>query len=198
MAYSDGGYTIIQQMIIDVSGQPFEEYMRDSVFSTLGMVSSTFEQLPPGQWDLAAHGYGYAMPDGKAFPHDEVPWKWNNYPEKAAAGLWTTAGDLALYIMDIQNTYAGRSSKVVTKDMVDKMLTLVPGEKYMGMGLVLIKSGEPNAEFRFSGTNCGFQCGSFGTVNTGQGCVIMYNDRQGEMFPDDIKQFIAQEYAWPK
>ena len=198
MAYSGGGYTIIQQMIIDVSGQPFEEYMRDSVFSTLGMVSSTFEQLPPGQWDLAAHGYGYAMPDGKSFQHDEMPWKWNNYPEKAAAGLWTTAGDLALYIMDIQNTYAGRSSKVVTKDMVDKMLTLVPGEKYMGMGLVLIKSGEPNAEFRFSGTNCGFQCGSFGTVNTGQGCVIMYNDRQGEMFPEDIKQFIAQEYAWPK
>jgi len=26
----------------------------------------------------------------------------------------------------------------------------------------------------------------------------MYNDRQGEMFPEDIKQFIAQEYAWPK
>jgi len=198
MAYSGGGYTVIQQMIIDVSGQPFEEYMRDSVFNTLGMANSTFEQLPPGQWELAAHGYGYAKPDGKSFQHDEIPWKWNNYPEKAAAGLWTTAGDLALYIMDIQNTYAGRSSKVVTKDMVDKMLTLVPGEKYMGMGLVLIKPGEPNAEFRFSGTNCGFQCGSFGTVNTGQGCVIMYNDRQGEMFPEDIKQFIAQEYAWPK
>ncbi len=199
-SYSGGGYAIIQQLVIDVSGQPFEEYMRDFVFSKLGMVSSTFEQLPPGKWDLAAHGYGYAMPDGKSFPHGEMPWKWNNYPEMAAAGLWTTAGDLALFVMDIQNTYAGRSSKVVTKDMVDKMLTLVPGSQWktMGLGLVLDKPGEPNAEFRFSGTNAGFQCGSFGTVRTGQGCVIMYNDRQGEMFPYQIMQFIAKEYAWPK
>jgi len=66
------------------------------------------------------------------------------------------------------------------------------------LGLVLDKPGEPNAEFRFSGTNAGFQCGSFGTVRTGQGCVIMYNDRQGEMFPYQIMQFIAKEYAWPK
>ena len=196
--YSGGGYTILQQLIIDVCGQSFETYMRDSVYNPLGMASSTFEQLPPAQWDFAAHGYGYAMPNGKSFPHGEMPWHWNNYPEKAAAGLWTTAGDLALFIMDIQNTYGGRSSKVITKDMVEKMLTLVPGEKYVSMGLVLMKTGEPNAEFRFSGTNCGFQCGSFGTVNTGQGCVIMYNDRQGEMFPEEIKQSIAKEYAWPK
>jgi hypothetical protein len=63
---------------------------------------------------------------------------------------------------------------------------------------VLWKPAEANAEFRFSGTNCGFQCGSFGTVRTGQGCVIMYNDRVGEMFPEEIKQLIAKEYAWPK
>ena len=200
-AYSGGGYTIIQQLLIDVSGQPFEQYMKESIFNKLGMASSTFEQpLPSNKWDLAAHGYGYAMPGGKTFERQEMPWKWNNYPEMAAAGLWTTAGDLALYIIDIQDTYAGRSSKVITKDMVDQMLAPVPGCKWpLGLGgLVLWKPGEANAEFRFSGTNCGFQCGSFGTVRTGQGCVIMYNDRVGEMFPEEIKMLIAKEYAWPK
>lgn len=199
-AYSGGGYTILQQWMIDVSGKPYEDFMRENIFAKLGMVSSSFAQpLPPAKWDLAAHGYGYAMPDGKSFPRDAMPWQWNNYPEMAAAGLWTTAGDLALFVIDVQDTYAGRSRKVISKDMVDKMLTPVPGNQWkMGLGLVLEKPGEPNAQFRFSGTNCGFQCGSFGTVNTGQGCVIMYNDRAGEMFPEEIKNFIAQKYAWPK
>jgi CubicO group peptidase (beta-lactamase class C family) len=199
-AYSGGGYTILQQWVIDVSGQPFEEYMKDNVFKKLGMVDSTFEcPLPQSKWDVAAHGYGYAMPDGKSFPHAEMPWKWNNYPEMAAAGLWTTAGDLALFVIDIQDTYAGLSSKVFTKDMAEKMLTPVPGNKWkLGLGTVLRRPGEPSAEFLFSGTNCGFQCGSFGTVNTKQGCVIMYNKRAGEAFPEEIRDFIAKEYAWPK
>jgi CubicO group peptidase (beta-lactamase class C family) len=196
--YSGGGFTIIQQLIIDVTGQSFDNYMKDSIFDKLGMASSTFEQLPPEKWDFAAHGYGYAMPDGKSYEHKEMRWKWNNFPEKAAAGLWTTAGDLALYMIDLQDTYAGRSSKVISKESADKMFTLAPGEKYLTLGLVLLKFSDTATEFRFSGTNVGYQCGSFGTVNTGQGCVIMYNDRQGEMFPEEIKMIIAKEYGWPK
>ena len=198
--YSGGGYVIIQQLVVDVCGETFEKYMQDNVFGKLGMASSTFEcPLPQAKWDLAAHGYGYAMPDGKSFPRDEMPWKWNNYPESAAAGLWTTAGDLALFVIDIQGTYAGRSSKVITKDMAATMLTPDPENKWhLGLGPVLEHPGKANAVFRFSGTNGGFQCGSFGTFQTGQGCVIMYNDRAGEQFPEDIRQFIAGQYAWPK
>ena len=203
-SYSGGGYTIIQQLVIDVSGQPFEAYMRDSVFNKVGMVSSTFEQpLPPAKWDLAASGYtaNLQAKDPKRGP---VPGKWRTHPEMAAAGLWTTAGDLALYVMDIQDTYAGRSSKVLTKDMVDKLLTPVPGIKWkMGLGMPLGGTGGTEAQslyFRASGTNVGsgFQGAFIGTVQTGQGAVVIYNDIQAEMFPELIIQFIAQEYAWPK
>jgi len=133
-----------------------------------------------------------------------LPWKWNNFPEKAAAGLWTTAEDLALFVMDIQDTYAGRSSKVLTKDMVDKLLTPVPGIKWkMGLGMPLGGIGGTESQslyFRASGTNVGsgFQGAFIGTVQTGQGAVVIYNDIQAEMFPELIIQFIAQEYAWPK
>jgi len=199
--YSGGGYCIIQQLVIDASGQPFEVYMRDNVFSKLGMVSTTFEcPLPASKWDFAAHAFGpWNESMAKAGKRLPVPWKWNHYPEMAAAGLWTTAGDLALFVMDIQNTYAGRSSKVIAKDMVDKMLTPVPGNQWKtGLGMVLDNPGAANAAFRASGTNVGFQGQFTGTMQTGQGAVVIYNDRMGEAFPHQIIQFIAQEYAWPK
>ena len=179
--------------MIDVSGQSFADYMRDEVLIKLGMTHSTFQQpLPPDQWNLAATGN---MDDPQLRP---VPGQWHTYPEMAAAGLWTTAGDLARFVIDIQDTYAGRSSKVITKAMVDKMLTPVPGNKWqMGMGLLLGGSGD-DAIFRSSGTNYGFQGGFTGTVRTRQGAVVLYNDRESEAFPARIIEFIAQEYAWPK
>ncbi|HWB59392.1 MAG TPA: serine hydrolase domain-containing protein, partial [Chthoniobacteraceae bacterium] len=55
--YSGGGYTVMQQMMIDASGKPFAEYMRDTVLAPLGMTASTFEQpLPEKMAALAATG----------------------------------------------------------------------------------------------------------------------------------------------
>jgi hypothetical protein len=65
----------------------------------------------------------------------------------------------------------------------------------MGMGLVLDRPGTASAVFRFSGTFNGYQTSSAGTVRTGQGCVIMYNERG---FSADIQALVAQEYGWPK
>ncbi len=200
--YSGGGYCIIQQLLIDVSGQSFEDYMRDTVFKPLGMVNSTFEcPLPADKVALAAHAFGpWNDAMAKSGKFEYLPWGWNNYPEKAPAGLWTNAEDLARFIMDVQDTYAGRSTKILSKDAVDKMLTLVPGSQWktMGLGLVLEKPGQPNAIFRASGTNAGFQAQFTGTVETRQGAVVLYNDRKGESIPDEIILCIAKEYGWLK
>ncbi|HEV7406599.1 MAG TPA: serine hydrolase domain-containing protein [Chthoniobacteraceae bacterium] len=202
--YSGGGYCVLQQWVIDVSGQPFADYMKQAIFEPLGMVHSTFEcPLPAARWPEAAHGYGYALAGGQAnkeLERAELPWQWNNFPESAPAGLWTTPSDLALFVMDIQRTKAGASSAVLSQEMVEKVLTRVPGCKWpLSLGnLVLEHPGEKNAEFRFSGTNAGFQCGSFGTVHSGQGCVIMYNDHLGEAFPTDFRNLVAKVYGWQK
>jgi len=203
-AYSGGGYCVLQQWVIDVSGQPFDQFMKRAIFEPLGMDHSTFEcPLPEARWPEAAHGYGYALAGGKAnkeLERAEMPWQWNNFPESAPAGLWTTPSDLALFVMDIQRTKAGTSTLVLSREMIEQVLTRVPECKWplsLG-GFVLEHPGEKNAEFRFSGTNAGFQCGSFGTVHSGQGCVIMYNDHLGESFPSDFRDVVAKTYGWPK
>ena len=56
--YSGGGYTVMQQMMIDVTGKSFPEYMAEAVLKPLGMLSSTYEQpLPREMMSSAATGY---------------------------------------------------------------------------------------------------------------------------------------------
>jgi CubicO group peptidase (beta-lactamase class C family) len=48
MRYSGGGVTIEQQLVIDVTGKPFPQFMHDTVLSKIGMTDSSYEQpLPP-------------------------------------------------------------------------------------------------------------------------------------------------------
>jgi CubicO group peptidase (beta-lactamase class C family) len=93
--YSGGGYAVIQQLIADITGQPFARAARDLILEPLGMTRSTFEQPLPDDLRPAA-----ARDD------------WRSYPESAAAGLWTTPEDLARYVRALQDALAGRDSAV--------------------------------------------------------------------------------------
>ncbi len=47
MRYSGGGYTVLQQAMIDRSGKPFDVLLRESVLRPLGMSESSFSQPLP-------------------------------------------------------------------------------------------------------------------------------------------------------
>jgi CubicO group peptidase (beta-lactamase class C family) len=93
--YSGGGYAIVQQLIADATGMPFEEAAAAAVLHPCGMTRSTFAQPLPASLRPAAAR------------HD-----WRVYPEAAAAGLWTTPGDLARYVCAVQTALAGRASAI--------------------------------------------------------------------------------------
>ena len=82
--YSGGGYTILQLIIEEVTGRPFSEFMRDEVLLPVGMVRSSFEWLPCLQ---PATACAYDR-EGRRLPNFL-------FAAKAAAGLYTTAVDLA-------------------------------------------------------------------------------------------------------
>jgi CubicO group peptidase (beta-lactamase class C family) len=56
--YSGGGFTIMQQMIVDVTKTPFPRFLQQTVLGPIGMTSSSFEQPPIflGQEDVSARG----------------------------------------------------------------------------------------------------------------------------------------------
>lgn len=129
--YSGGGYSIMQQMLIDVEGKSFPQIMDEWVHGPLAMTNSTYEQpLPPEKLKLAAAGY---VPNGTMTKGER-----HTYPEMAAAGLWTTAEDLAKFAVDIQRSYKGESGAVLGKETATLMLTPYI-EEHQGLGPGLSK-----------------------------------------------------------
>lgn len=185
--YSGGGYTIAQQLMIDVSGKPFPEFMEETVLKPLGMDNSTYSQpLPEDLQANAAHGYRESG--------EMVEGGWHIYPEMAAAGLWTTPSDLALFAIEIVKSKAGEANNILSKEMTEKMLTRQIDA--CGLGLFLGGAGEWTF-FTHTGGNEGFRCHMFAFTEKGQGAVIMTNGDNGSRLYREILRSLAAEYGWP-
>jgi len=184
--YSGGGYTVAQLLINDVTGQPFAEWMKSAVLEPVGMESSTFEQpLPP---EKAARAASAHRSDGNV-----IPGKWHVYPELAAAGLWTTAGDLCRFAVAVQKGVIGDSG-LITRKTAEAMLT--PGPGNWGLGPAVSESVE-NRTFSHGGGNEGFRCQLYAYVEGGRGAAVMTNSDHGSDLAAEILRGIASVYDWP-
>lgn len=85
--YSGGGYTLLQLVIEEVTGEPFAQYMDRAVFDPLGMERTTFDHERAIELGLAQN----FRPDGGT-----EPFRW--YTALAATSLFTTTEDLARFI----------------------------------------------------------------------------------------------------
>lgn len=187
LRYSGGGYCVMQQMLIDIEGKPYPELMKALVLGPLDMKSSTYDQpLSAGQLKFAATGY---LPNGS-----EVPGKRHTYPEMAPAGLWTTATDLAKFIIDVQATLKGDSHKVISQTMAQQMVSPFI-EPFEGLGIFLEKRNETQY-FNHGGWNEGFSSQIFANTKNGDGVAILTNGNQPELVYELVRA-VATTYNWP-
>lgn len=184
-SYSGGGYVVIQQLIADTSGLPFDQYMHEAVFTKLAMTSSTYGQ-PPGASEAAC---GYSRDGAK------VPGNWKVHPEMAPAGLWTTPTDLAQVIIELQDAMAGRPSRVLPPQLARQMLSAPTGSN--GLGVFLTGPNGAARRFMHSGRNAGFDAMLVGYKNGRKGAVIMINRNNNGGFIDEVLESVAREYHWP-
>ncbi len=181
--YSGGGYSVVQQMVVDVTGQPFAEVMQQRVLGPLGMGESCF--CAPEAGAVAA------VPSLES--GDPVPGGAHVYPELAAAGLWTTASDLARFALAVQDAAAGRDARVLTQASAQAMLT--PGLGRYGLGLML--RGPPgNRAFLHDGVDYGFTA-LMVAGETGEGVVVMTNG-WSEGLAGEVVVAVARAYGWPR
>jgi len=185
--YSGGGYTVMQQLILDVTGEPFPDFMRNTVLGPAGMADSSYEQpQPPSRAARTACG---TYPDGQT-----VTGRWHIYPEMAAAGLWTTPTDLAKFVISIQSSYAGSPSSVLQRPTAVKMLSV---EKD-GDGLGTFLGGkETSLQFSHNGRDEGFDALYIGYAKLGFGAAIMINANENSGMINRIVQHIGAIYNWP-
>jgi CubicO group peptidase (beta-lactamase class C family) len=187
--YSGGGYTIIQLVIEEVTGEPFATYMRREVLDPLGMTSSNFgprADLRP------ATAVGHDA-DGHPHPH-------YLFTELAAAGLYTTAPDLARFAAAAMTGPQGQAPGrgVLSADTVAEMLTPVslpiesvaadvtraPRQVTVGLGYAIENEAFTTTMVWHNGDNTGWGAVFATLPERGEGIVILANASPASTFRD--------------
>jgi CubicO group peptidase (beta-lactamase class C family) len=198
--YSGGGYVVLQQLLSDVTGQPFPALMQSLVLGPAGMARSTFAQpLPP---ERAA---------GAARAHDAegatVPGGWHVYPEQAPAGLWTTPTDLARWALAVAGAGApgaasagGLLAPATAAAMRTRQTARarkapdMPGE--VGLGPFVSGAGRER-RLEHGGVNEGFVSNLVFYPDLGVGAVVMANGDGAHLLLRELELALAAEYGWP-
>jgi CubicO group peptidase (beta-lactamase class C family) len=177
--YSGGGTTISQLILENTTGEKYEDHMLKNVLIPLGMTGSSYNQPPSKDKE---NWLATAYVNGK-----EVKGKYHIYPEKAAAGLWTNPTDLANYVIETQLSLSGKSNKILSKEMSAKRI-----ENNFG---VFLNDFKGTKYFAHSGGNEGFVCHYFGSLEDGNGIVVMTNGSDMKLV-EEIFCSIASLNQW--
>lgn len=123
--YSGGGYLVLELLVEDVSGEPFDQYVRTRILQPLGMSRSSYGFL--GDIENAAHCYSA---DGQPAPY-------YRYAARAATALAASAGDLARFAAAQLRDHGGRPLDQAHIDAMRRPHGSVLGQDIWGLGTML-------------------------------------------------------------
>jgi D-alanyl-D-alanine carboxypeptidase len=162
--YGNFGHVILGRMIELLSGQDYDGYVRDHIFTPAGMSRTDFANCADYRTDTAI---GYTSVDGKAVPNCITQ------PTKgfAAGGAFSTAGDLFRFVEAL------RQGRLVPKPLFVQAITTQHG--FMGLGFFATEYGEniPKRNFRWGhGGSSDGACSDVRTYpNTGETVIVLSN-----------------------
>lgn len=185
--YAGGGYSILQQMLIDVTCQTFPALMATLVLDPLRMTESCYCQ--PLSSDLALRAaVGH---DASGVP---IAGGWWTLPEMAAGGLWSTAPDIARYLVAVNDAYSGRDARFMSRAAAVRMLTPIRDAWSLGFNADSVENW-----FRVSheGSNNGYRSVFVDFPGRGEGIVILTNGDGGAELRQEILRSAAALYGWP-
>jgi CubicO group peptidase (beta-lactamase class C family) len=169
--YSDAGYCIVQLIIEDVTGKPFEKIIDEQIFQPLKMCDSSFPVT-------ISEGNSYNYSCGHIKSGKLVDGKYTMYPYPAASGLWTTPKDLSTLLIELINTLNGKSKAGLSVSTVKEMISSQGCKEWTGLGIFLDES-KGMLEVSSLGWGMGFQCMLVAYPYLETGLVIMTNTDLG-------------------
>ena len=192
--YSNVAYDVIQLLLEDIAGRPFQQIAREVVFAPLGMDNSSFAY--PLDPEKKKH---------EAMPHDS-----NGISREPAmhltavahAGLTTTPTDLARLTNEVMLSYQGKSRRILSQGMTRRLLSRecdidpsvfgLPLSEGLG---VLLKGEGKDLVFAHPGSNLpGLNCWLIGSPEAGKSVTIMTNGAKGEMLYMELFSAVNTEY----
>jgi hypothetical protein len=151
------------------------------------MVDSTYEQpLPTERLQRAASGHD---PEGAV-----IPSRRHIYPEMAAAGLWTTPTDLALFFRELALARVGRSTRI-SQRVAREMTTGVDVEPKVGLGVFLFERNGAGY-FGHDGVDEGFNASALSSLDAVRGVVMMANSANGMRLFPELERTVFAAMGW--
>ena len=182
--YSGLGYTVIELALSEELGIPFRDLVKSTVFEPLSLIDTQLSAdltLGPAEHAAAGHRPNGSVLDGA----------WMVNPELAAAGLWTTPGDLARFAIEIAKAWNGEPTSLLSSQMAREMLK--PHRARMGLGFN-VRPEQPGW-FSHSGGNLGYRAYFEMDAVSGDGIVVMTNSDVGQLLIALVTRAVAREYA---
>jgi CubicO group peptidase (beta-lactamase class C family) len=185
--YSGGGYAVIRKILDDNISTNYDSLMTALVLKPLKMTNSTFSQPLSTKYKNYASGTNKEMQTLKG--------NYYIYPEQSAGGLWSTATDIAKFVLSVQNDLKGSLNSLINKQLTQEMLTPVLNNYALGFGIVE-KGGEKY--FWHEGESYGYNSMYYGSFTTGKGVVILTNayPNNGQPFIPELLNSVATVYDW--
>ncbi|MEM7217423.1 MAG: serine hydrolase domain-containing protein [Pseudomonadota bacterium] len=179
-SYSGGGYTLLQLLVEEVTGESFADYAARALFRPLGMSETSFEPTA-------------ALRDRLATPHgqrlNEIPH--HRFRAQAAANLHTSASDLARFALANM-----ARNPVLDRTIVESMhVGVAAARPGMDIGLGFFVSGADGELIGHGGSNFGWKAQLSFVPASGDGLVVLTNSESGGRLTADLLCFWDREYG---
>lgn len=186
--YSGGGTTVAQMLIEDITGTSFAEALDELVLKPTGMIHSGFWQpLPENLLPMAA--MGHAAPTSSTVTNGSYM-----YPELGAAGMWSTASDLAR--LSIAFTASGEkpSDSLLTQDSFRDIVNGQLGGK-AALGVTILSPEDNTVVYGHTGGNHGFKSLLLGRADGSGGIAILTNADSGFSLISELTAAYSNVYG---
>jgi CubicO group peptidase (beta-lactamase class C family) len=176
--YSNGGAVVLQLLVMETAGKPYQAILEEMIFGPLGMDNSTFSiPLPTSLEARAASAHSRMRPlEGGYYV----------YPE------------LALFIIEHWKALHGRSKRIISPASARWMITPSGPDTDAAAGFFITRKGS-ETYYGHRGGNYGFYTDMIIREATGDGAVVMDNggsDGVRSNMRREILNAIAEEYGW--
>jgi CubicO group peptidase (beta-lactamase class C family) len=173
--YSGGGFTILQLIVEEVTGQKFEDYMQAQILDPLGMTNSSYkiDDKIMAASSLEYNNYG-----------EEIDFE--SFTAQAAAGLHVTIGDFTRFAF--ANLYRNKDHEkynpVLPTDVIQQMMKPVPeAQGRFGYGMGYMIESIPGTSVLLAGhrgSNTGWQAIFNVNPETNDGFIMVTNGGSGQ------------------
>lgn len=202
-SYSGEGYVYLQRVVEQITGKKLNEYMTETVFTPLGMKSSSYV------WRS-----DYDAQTATGHNEDEVPGeKWKPQEAVSASSLQTTAGDYARFVEVVLNrtglkpaTLAEMEKPQIAVDLActnctDRAAGQLSKEVFWGLGWGIQETRDGESLWHW-GDNGAFKCYVVAYPKQKMGVVMFTNGQNGLAIREDVMKLAVggaqPAFAWVK